>query len=58
MINSPTIPKHLLLDNVRLIQVLMNFVGNAIKFTNQGNICIETEWKMEESKSYEQGRTD
>jgi len=37
---DPTIPQHLLGDPIKLSQIFMNLVGNALKFTKKGKVEV------------------
>ena len=45
---SPSLPRALLLDRLRLRQVLVNLLSNAIKFTERGCVKTRVAWRSQE----------
>lgn len=42
---NPEIPRELIGDEVRIKQILINILNNAVKFTNQGTVTLTINWR-------------
>ncbi len=52
---SETIPYRFYGDEIRIRQIILNVVNNAIKYTNKGGVSVEVMFKYDETEAYDKG---
>ncbi len=52
---DPEVPDQLLGDPVRLEQILFNLIGNAVKFTEKGEVMVSLDWESDSEEKNQLG---
>lgn len=47
-----SVPAHVLSDEFRISRILVNLMGNAIKFTNEGEVTLSLKATVDEKTRY------
>jgi len=50
---DPASPRRVIADSGHIRQILMNLIGNAIKFTNTGHVMLDVQYRGQSSQTHE-----